>query len=253
MIRRRDIIGTAVSITDYDEVLAAIDLAVTEDQRIFICCTPASSLIFARDDRRLADALAAADIVTPDGMGVVHAARLLGEEIADRVYGPDLMELQLTRACSSGTPIFLYGGHDEAALAELRATLLTAHPGLQIVGGISPPHREPTEGETSSTVDAINASGAKIVWVGLGSPKQEIWMHQLRTQLEAPVLIGVGAAFDFAIGRVNQAPGWMQRSSLEWFYRLLQDPVRLGRRYLVTLPRFAFLALRQVARERRLR
>ena len=252
-MRRREIIGTAVSITDYDEVLDAIDTALELGTRSYVCCTPASSLIFARDDRALANALTAADIVTPDGMGVVYAARLLGEKISDRVYGPDLMELQLARAAAAGTPTYLYGGFDDAALARLRDALADRHPGLTIVGTHSPPHRPLTREETDKLVAEINASGAQIVWVGLGSPKQEVWMHESRAALDAPVLVGVGAAFDFFAGRVSQAPAWMQRAGLEWLYRIFQDPLRLGRRYLLTLPRFVALVATQSLRERRFR
>lgn len=249
-MKQREIIGTAVSITDYDEVLAAIDAAIAEDRRIFICCTPASSLVFARDDGALAEALAAADIVTPDGMGVVHAARLLGEQIGDRVYGPDLMQLHMDR---EPAPAYLFGGHDDATLEQLVGSLKASHPKLEIAGAWSPPHRELTEDELGAALDSINASGAKVVWVGLGSPKQERWMFENRAALDAPVLIGVGAAFDFFAGRVAQAPRWMQRAGLEWLFRVFQDPVRLGRRYLLTLPRFAALVLAQRLRGRAVR
>lgn len=249
-MRTRAIIGTEVSITDYDEVLGAIERAIAQNERSYICCAPASSLVFARDDAALAGALAGADIVTPDGMGVVHAARLLGESIDDRVYGPDLMALTLEQ---SDAAHFLYGGFDDHALSELRAALGARFPAATIAGAHSPPHRTPTAAETAAVAAEINASGAKIVWVGIGSPKQELWMQQLRGQLEAPVLIGVGAAFDFFAGRVGQAPRWMQRASLEWLYRIGQDPVRLGKRYLLTLPRFAALVLKQRLRERPLR
>lgn len=248
--RRREIIGTAVSITDYEEVLDAVDACIAADEKTFICCAPASTLVFARDDAELSSALSAAGIVTPDGMGVVHAARMLGEEIDDRVYGPDLMELQLARAADAGTPTFFYGGHDDAALDQLRVALAERFPGLNVVGGISPPHRPPTETEAAETASAINSSGARIVWVGLGSPKQEIWMHRNRERIEAPVMVGVGAAFDFLAGRTDQAPDWVQKRSLEWLYRIVKEPRRLLGRYLKTLPRFGVLVLRQRLRGR---
>ncbi len=251
-MRRREIIGTAVSMTDYEEVLDTIDDAIAADRRIYICCAPASSLVFARDDEALADAFAHAEIVTPDGMGVVHAARLLGEKLGDRVYGPDLMAAQCKRSAAGPvrSPIFLYGGHDAKSLDALRANLSTVFSGIEIAGWHLPPHRDLTPEEEAAVVAEINASGAKIVWVGIGSPKQELWMRGMRERLDAPVLVGVGAAFDFFSARVAQAPGWMQRLSLEWLFRLLQDPARLGKRYLLTLPRFASLALAQAVRER---
>ncbi|MFY9468989.1 MAG: WecB/TagA/CpsF family glycosyltransferase [Solirubrobacterales bacterium] len=250
-IHRRRIVGTAVSITDYQEVLDAIDAAVADRERIFICCTPASSLIAARRDRRLGAALADADIVTPDGMGVVIAARLLGESLRGRVYGPDLMLLQCERAAAAGQRIWLYGGFDDAALDDLRAALAERFPGLSIAGGHSPPHRDPATRETDRLVAQINADAPDIVWVGIGSPKQELWMHALRDRLDAPVLCGVGAAFDFHAGRTAQAPRWLRRGGLEWLFRALREPRRLGRRYLGTLPHFVVLVLAQRLRERR--
>lgn len=254
-MRRREILGTSVAITDYAEVLDVVDDAIERDRRIYICCAPASSLIFARDDSALADALADAAIVTPDGMGVVHAARLLGESLGERVYGPDLMVAALHRGAASPTPtpMFLYGGHDQQALDVLRSRISTDFSPELIVGDYLPPHRALSADEEDRVVEEINSSGAKIVWVGIGSPKQELWMQRLRDRLDPPVLVGVGAAFDFMSGRVAQAPGRMQRAGFEWLFRLTQDPLRLGRRYLLTLPRFAFLVAMQAVRERRVR
>lgn len=244
-MRRREIIGTDVAITDYAEVLGAFDAAIEQRRKIFVCCAPASSLVFARRNPELRRAYENAEIVTPDGKGVVLAARLLGEQIEDRVYGPDLMQMQLERAAARGQSVWLYGGFDEAALAMLESTLRERHPDLKIAGSWSPPHRELTGAKTDDLVEMINADAPDIVWVGLGSPKQEIWMNELRGRLDAPVLCGVGAAFDFAIGRVDQAPRWMQKAGLEWLFRLLKDPKRLFGRYLTTLPVFVLLVLGQ--------
>lgn len=244
-MRSREIIGTSVSITNYEEVLDAIDASIADNERTYICCTPASSLVFARDNLDLLFALEGADIVTPDGMGVVFAARLLGEKIDDRVYGPDLMLLQCERAEASGQSIWLYGGFDDTALEALKAALLKMFPNLKIAGSYSPPHRPLTHDETDLLVAKINADRPDIVWVGLGSPKQELWMRDMRGSLIAPVLVGVGAAFDFIAGRVGQAPKWMQDRGLEWLYRLTKDPQRMARRYLLTLPRFVLLVVLQ--------
>lgn len=244
-IKRRKIIGTEVAITDYAEVLDRIDAAVSGRESIYICCAPASSLVNARRDPALRSAFDAAEIVTPDGMGVVHAARLLGEQLDDRVYGPDLMLAQLARAEQKGQRTYLYGGFDDSALEQLIASLSARFPDLQIVGHESPPHRPPTSDETAATLARIDEAAADVVWVGLGSPKQEVWMHDVRAQLNAPVLCGVGAAFDFHAGRVDQAPKWMQSNGLEWLHRLGREPVRLGRRYLATLPAFVLLVLKQ--------
>jgi N-acetylglucosaminyldiphosphoundecaprenol N-acetyl-beta-D-mannosaminyltransferase len=248
-LRSREIIGTTVSITDYGEVLDAIDEAVATKDRLYICCTPASSLVFARDDLPLRFALEGAAIVTPDGMGVVYAARLLGEKIGDRVYGPDLMLAHCKRAEQSGQRVWLYGGFDDAALAELESALLKRFPKLQLAGSYSPPHRPLTPDESDSLVAKLNADAPDVVWVGLGSPKQEVWMRDMRPSVNAAVMVGVGAAFDFVAGRVPQAPRWMQKFGLEWIYRLLRDPGRLARRYFTTLPRFVALVLVQKLRD----
>lgn len=249
-IRRREIIGTAVSITDYEELLTAIDDAVERRTPMTICCAPASTLIFARRNPQLRSALAAADVVTPDGMGVVHAARLLGEQLPGRVYGPDLMEMQCARAEKHGHRIWLHGGHDQDALSDLRENLRNRFPDLIVAGSECPAFREPTEPERAATIKQINDSGADIVWVGLGSPKQELWMHEMREELSAPVLCGVGAAFDFHAGRVEQAPRFIRDNGFEWAYRLAREPLRLGRRYLGTLPHFVVLVVAQAIKER---
>jgi len=146
--------------------------------------------------------------------------------------------------------MYLYGGRNQGALVQLALELRRAHPGLQIVGGYSPPHRELTPDERETVVGEINASGADVVWVGIGVPKQEKWMASLRDRLDAPVLVGVGAAFDFHAGLVPQAPERLQRLGLEWAFRLSQEPRRLWRRYLRYNPRFVTGFARQYARRR---
>lgn len=249
-IRKRHIVGISVSMTDYDEVLATFDAAIDEGRRIYVCCAPASTLMYAHKDARLTAALADADIVTPDGMGVVYAARLLGEQLHDRVYGPDLMLMHCARAAKAGRRVWLYGGHNEFALTELQESLEGRFPGLNIVGAWSPPHRPLAERETAEVIKRINADAPDVIWVGLGTPKQDYWMHDMRSRLDAPVLCGVGAAFDFHAGRITQAPRWMQRMGLEWLFRLMHDPVRMARRYGSTLPAFAMTALKDAARLR---
>lgn len=235
---------------DYAAALDAFDAAVAARERIYVCCAPASTLVGARDDPALRTALAGAAIVTPDGMPAVWLARALGDELPGRVYGPDLMLAHCEKAAENGQRIWLYGGFDDAALERLRTVLTQRFPGLTIAGSWSPPHRPLTDAETNELITRINADAPDVVWVGLGSPKQEIWMHETRERLDAPVLCGVGAAFDFHAGRVAQAPRWMQRHGLEWFFRLAREPKRLGPRYLKTNPRFAALAIRQYMRER---
>src|SRR6058998_3631185 len=142
--------------------------------------------------------------------------------------------------------MYLYGGRNQGALVQLALNLRQRYPGVRIVGGYSPPHRALTDEEQDAVVDEINHSRADVVWVGIGVPKQEKWMARMRPQLEAPVLLGVGAAFDFHAGRISQAPSWMQDRGLEWTYRIAQEPRRLLPRYLYYNPAFLTAFSRQL-------
>jgi N-acetylglucosaminyldiphosphoundecaprenol N-acetyl-beta-D-mannosaminyltransferase len=146
--------------------------------------------------------------------------------------------------------MYLYGGRSPEALETLERSLRDRFPGLEIVGGFSPPFRPLTEAEEERAITAIDSSGAAVVWVGTGQPKQEKWMLHMRPRLSAPLLVGVGAAFDFHAGLVSQAPAWMQRSGLEWTYRLSREPRRLWRRYAYQNPRFIAGFMHQYIRHR---
>ena len=151
------------------------------------------------------------------------------------------------RAAKTGQRLYLYGGRNQGALVQLSLNLRRMHPGIQIVGGYSPPHRPLTAEERDSVIEEINRSRADVVWVGIGAPKQEKWMAEMRPHLEAPMLLGVGAAFDFHAGLVPQAPRWLQDNGLEWAFRMTQEPQRLWRRYLRYNPRFMAAFARQFA------
>jgi N-acetylglucosaminyldiphosphoundecaprenol N-acetyl-beta-D-mannosaminyltransferase len=189
-------------------------------------------------------------LAVPDGQPLVWALHALGHPRATRVYGPDLMVRFCARAARSGTPMYLYGGRTPEALALLESRLRERFPGLRIAGGFSPPFRALSSEEEERAIAEINSSGAAVVWVGTGQPKQEKWMLRMRPRLDAPLLVGVGAAFDFHAGLVSQAPPWMQRNGLEWVYRLAREPRRLWRRYARYNPRFLAGFLRQVVRHR---
>ncbi|MEJ5233580.1 MAG: WecB/TagA/CpsF family glycosyltransferase [Geminicoccaceae bacterium] len=192
-------------------------------------------LVEARDDPTLAAALAGFDLVTPDGMPLVWRLRRLGHPRQERVYGPDLMLEVCARAAARGVPLGLYGGSPEA-LEGCRNALLRRFPGLPIVYAWSPPVR-PARREAPEVLEAIRASGARILFVALGCPKQEHWVAMNASELPM-VLFAVGAAIDFIAGRVPQAPPWLQRLGLEWAFRLAADPRRLWRRYAYTNSRF---------------
>jgi N-acetylglucosaminyldiphosphoundecaprenol N-acetyl-beta-D-mannosaminyltransferase len=191
----------------------------------------------AQDDAEVGEFLSGADIVAPDGMPVVWALRSFGFKGQQRVYGPTAMSRLCADAARWGHRIFLYGGTEES-LCELRRRLTERFPGLRIAGSYAPPFRPLTGEEDRSVIARIEECGADLVFVGISTPKQDRWMYEHRDRLPGVVLAGVGAAFDFHAGRVPQAPGWIQSHGLEWLFRLLMEPARLWRRYLLVTPRF---------------
>jgi N-acetylglucosaminyldiphosphoundecaprenol N-acetyl-beta-D-mannosaminyltransferase len=226
-----------------------MDVMVASGARGWLTAAAVNLVMSARDDPATMRAVLSATLAVPDGQPLVWALRLLGNRRATRVYGPDLMVHHCAHAATAGTPIYLYGGRSPEALELLRARLAERFPGLRIAGGWSPPFRPLTPAEREWVVAEIDGSGAQVVWVGTGQPKQELWMHEMRPLLAAPLLVGVGAAFDFHAGIVPQAPNWMQRGGLEWAYRLSREPRRLWRRYASQNPRFVVGFARQWMRE----
>jgi N-acetylglucosaminyldiphosphoundecaprenol N-acetyl-beta-D-mannosaminyltransferase len=203
----------------------------------YVCVTGVHGVMECQKDPGLRAIHNESGLTTPDGMPLVWAARYAGANRTERVYGPDLMLETCDESLNRGWSHFFYGG-GPGVVEDLIARLVDRCPGLQIAGTFTPPYRELTEEETAEVVELINRSGADIVWVGLSTPKQERWMARFRRYLNAPVLVGVGAAFDIHAGRVAQAPPWMQRSGLEWFFRLVHEPRRLWRRYFRAIPAF---------------
>jgi N-acetylglucosaminyldiphosphoundecaprenol N-acetyl-beta-D-mannosaminyltransferase len=185
-----------------------------------------------------------ADLVTPDGRPLVWALRSLGVRDATQVRGTDLTTHVVERVAREGIPIGLYGGTPDLLKTFVRI-LERRYPGVRIACQIAPPFRPLTPEEDETVTEEIVSSGARILFVGIGCPKQERWMEAHKDRIPA-VMIGVGAAFDFHTGRVRQAPGWMQAAGLEWLFRLLMDPKRLWKRYAKHNPRFVVLFLRQL-------
>ncbi len=240
-----------LAISDYDRVLDWMEATIAAGERAYVTAAAVNLVMSAREDPATRAAVLGATLAVPDGQPLVWALRALGHGEATRVYGPDLMVAFCARAAASGTPIYLYGGRSEQALELLQRRLRERFPGLVIAGGFSPPFRELDEHEHAQSLERINASGAAVVWVGTGQPKQERWMARVRPHLDAPMLVGVGAAFDFHAGLVSQAPPWMQRAGLEWLYRLSREPRRLWRRYARYNPLFLTGFARQYARHLR--
>jgi N-acetylglucosaminyldiphosphoundecaprenol N-acetyl-beta-D-mannosaminyltransferase len=242
---RINILGVNVSAINQDDAVAAIKRWIREDSRQYVCVTGAHGVMECRRNEHLRRIHNESGMVTPDGMPLVWMSRLLGWKRVKRVYGPDLMLKVTEISASNGYRQFYYGGAEGIA-DKLTEALVRAYPGLQVVGTYSPPYRELTPAEDGEVINAINAAHPHILWVGLSTPKQEFWMANHLGKLDVPVMIGVGAAFDFLAGSKRQAPGWMQRHGLEWFFRLVTEPRRLWRRYAFIVPGFAFLAARQL-------
>jgi N-acetylglucosaminyldiphosphoundecaprenol N-acetyl-beta-D-mannosaminyltransferase len=212
-----------------------------------VCVATVHMVMEAFDAPEFQRSVNAADLVTPDGVPLVWLLRRLGLPETRRVYGPNLMRLVCRRAEERGLPIGLYGGTPEV-LARLRERVAEHYPLLRVAFAASPPFRPETEAEAADTVQSIEASGARILFVGLGCPKQERWMAAHRESL-ACVMLGVGAAFDFLAGVKPQAPRWLQQAGLEWLFRLAGEPGRLWRRYLIQNPRFLYHLARQLAKD----
>jgi N-acetylglucosaminyldiphosphoundecaprenol N-acetyl-beta-D-mannosaminyltransferase len=228
-----------------------MDAMVASEQTGYVCVCNVHAVMAAAEDPGLRGALLRSSVNVPDGQPLVWAMSALGHRLESRVYGPELMMRACARAAKSGQRLYLYGGRNQGGLVQLALNLRQRYPGVKIVGGYSPPHRPLSDEEEAAVVDEINRAGADVVWVGIGVPKQEKWMARMRARLNAPVLVGVGAAFDFHAGLVPQAPSWLQEAGLEWAYRLAHEPRRLWRRYVRYNPRFLQAFAVQLARHRR--
>jgi N-acetylglucosaminyldiphosphoundecaprenol N-acetyl-beta-D-mannosaminyltransferase len=238
-------------VSDYEQVMDWMDAMIASGARGYVTAAAVNLVMNAQENAATMDAVIAATLAVPDGQPIVWALKSLGHRGATRVYGPDLMAKYCARAARRGTTMYLYGGRGDSERELLARRLRERCPGLQIVGGASPPFRPLSLEEDERLLADIESSGAQVVWVGTGQPKQEQWMHRMRPRLQAPLLVGVGAAFDFHAGLARQAPRWMMRSGLEWSYRLMREPRRLWRRYARYNPRFVAAFARQYAHERR--
>jgi N-acetylglucosaminyldiphosphoundecaprenol N-acetyl-beta-D-mannosaminyltransferase len=238
------IVGMRVDATSYVEATARVLAWARGGESRYVCAATVHMVMEGYDAPAYQATVNGADLVTPDGMPLVWALRRLGVTGQQRVYGPDLALAVCEAAAATGIPVGLYGGTDEA-LAALQTVYRQRFPELQIAYAWSPPFRALSAEEDAAAVDEINRSGARILLVGLGCPKQEQWMAAHRGRVRA-VMLGVGAAFDFHSGRVRQAPRWMQGAGLEWLFRLVMEPRRLWRRYFKHNPRFVWLFWRQL-------
>lgn len=244
MTSSRRILGMRVDATSYADAAATVVGWAGRGESRTVAVATVNNVIECRDDPGYLDVMNGADLVTPDGMPLVWALRLLGVRDATRVYGPDLTPVLCEAAARAGIPVGFYGG-EPAVLDRLVEVMRARTPALEVAYAYSPPFRALSPQEEGAIVDEINGSGARILFVGLGAPKQERWIAWHRGKVDA-VMVGVGAAFDFLAGRKRQAPAWMQRAGLEWLFRLVQEPRRLWRRYAYRNPRFVGLFVAQL-------
>lgn len=246
---RASVLGVPIDVVSRRAALDRVaDWASRRESRV-VCHANTHSVVTARGDSAFHEVLAAADLVTPDGMPVAWMMRALGRTGQERVDGPDMMWTLCEEAASRGDGVFLYGGAPDT-LERLVARLGEAFPSLVIAGHHSPPFRPLTAEEDDADMERINASGARLLFVGLGCPRQEAWMHARRGRVQA-VMLGVGAAFDFHAGTIRRAPRWMRDHGLEWLHRLASEPRRLWKRYLVVNTKFVAGAARQLLVDRR--
>ncbi len=244
-----DILGVNVNAITMADAISTIQEWIKKKQSHYVCVTPVDVVMEAQKDKGFRDIINSAGLVTPDGMPLVWLSRLKGCKRAERVYGPDLMLEVCSVAQAKGYSSFFYGGADGIP-QRLKDSLRRRFPRLNVVGTYSPPFRPLTTQEDEDVVRMINGFSPDIVWVGIGAPRQEKWMASHLGRLNARVLIGVGAAFDFLSGAKRQAPRWMQRSGLEWLFRLIAEPRRLWRRYLIGNTAFVWLILKEYILEK---
>jgi bacterial polymer biosynthesis proteins, WecB/TagA/CpsF family len=245
-IQRVNVLGVGVSAINMEMAKRAFTEAIQARKKGYVCVTGVHGIMESQNDPQLRSIHNNAFLVTPDGMPMTWMGRLQGFKGMSRVYGPDLMLDIMEISRESGFRHFLYGGANGVA-RELKGRLEERFPGVEIVGTYEPPFRPLNPEEEDELKRQVAESRPDIFWVGLGTPKQEKFMAEYLPMLDVALMVGVGAAFDFHTGRVAQAPRWMQRSGLEWFFRLCVEPRRLWRRYLKNNPRFAFQAACQLS------
>jgi N-acetylglucosaminyldiphosphoundecaprenol N-acetyl-beta-D-mannosaminyltransferase len=231
--RSFEILGVKFNAVQIPDVIRQVINWVTEDDRgHYICVSNVHSTVESQRHSSFKETLNASDLNVPDGMPIVWLGRARGHEIRRRVYGPELFEGMLHETHGLGFKHFFYGG-TQSTLNALTLALQNTFPGLQIAGSYSPPFRPLTEQEKRDVIDMVIKASPDILWVGLGCPKQELWMREYCAEMNVPVMIGVGQAFNIYAGQLRQAPRWMREHGLEWLFRLFLEPRRLWKRYLV--------------------
>ena len=242
-IPRVNVLGVGISALNLSLATQAVDDALREKRKGYICVTGVHGVMESQQDAELKRIHNHSFLTTPDGMPMVWMGRRQGVAHMGRVYGPDLMLEVFRLSEQRGYKQFLYGGNEGVAEA-MRVEMARQFPGLPVVGTYEPPFRPLTADEECDLIARVAAAKPDIMWIGLSTPKQERFMAQYLPKLDVTLMAGVGAAFNFYTKRVTQAPRWMQRSGLEWFYRFVNEP-RLRPRYLSIVPRFTLAVLAQ--------
>jgi len=242
------VVGTPISATSIELVLDLLEERPVDRATVIAFCN-VHSVMTSRRDPSVAAALADADIATPDGMPIVWGLRTAGCTSQTRVDGPSFMRRALQEGIARGWSHFFYGSTDDTLNKLLEAIRRTV-PGVEVAGSYAPPFRSPTDEDIREAAELIRESGPDLVWVGLGMPKQELWMHRVRSQVPGVGLLGVGAAFEFVAETTPRAPHWMQSTGLEWLHRLVHEPRRMWRRYLVNNPAYLALLARDILRRK---
>ncbi len=243
-LEQRRILGMRVDATAYADAVSRILRWSREGRPRYVCVATVHMVMEAYDDASFQRIVNEADLVTPDGMPLVWALRLLGVNAATRVYGPDLLPAVCEEAARQGVSVGFYGGSPEV-MDRMVTEARRRWPALPVGYTWSPPFRPLTPAEDAEAMARINESGVRLLFVGLGCPKQERWMAEHRDR-STVTMVGVGAAFDFFAGTKQQAPRFLQRAGLEWLFRLATEPARLWRRYLYHNPRYLGLFARQL-------
>jgi N-acetylglucosaminyldiphosphoundecaprenol N-acetyl-beta-D-mannosaminyltransferase len=247
---RVNVLGVGISVLNLDSAVDTLARALAAGQRGYVTVTGVHGVIESQSDPQLRAIHNRSLLSTPDGMPMVWMGRLRGFREMDRVYGPDLMERILEWSRGSGATHYFFGGNTGVA-EELKAKLEVRYPGIRIVGTHTPPFRPLNDAELAALAAELDCVKPDFFWVGLSTPKQERFMAAHLDRLNARIMVGVGAAFDFHAGRVAQAPRWIQRSGLEWLYRLTKDFKRLWPRYSRIVPLFLWKAAGQLSGLRR--
>ena len=240
-----NVLGVKIAVTDLPFACQSIANWIRERRKTYVCIAPVSTVVDCCNDPDYRQIINSAGMTTPDGMPLDWIGRLRGKKNIRRTYGPDLLLTFCQLSQANGYRHYFYGG-DPRTNSQLIERLKNCFPGIRIVGNFAPSFIGVGELEQDDVLRRINDAQPDVLWVGLGSPKQDYWMHHHRDKLNVPVMVGVGAAFDFIAGTKPQAPVWMRRSGLEWFFRLCCEPRRLWKRYLIGNTKFICYLLRDM-------